>query len=101
MKKNEMPLVSYVVPMLNSREYLPDFTKSYLKINYPNRELFFIDDGSTDGSVEYIEKSFKGRKLIYTIIRNSIRLGIPKSRTLEITNAKGQYIAFAETDMVF
>lgn len=55
-----LPKVSIVVPVYNQVDYLEDTLRSVLDQGYPNLELIVMDGGSTDGSVDVIER-FKSR----------------------------------------
>ena len=52
MRKN---LVSNVTPCYNSAKYLYRLLDSVLMQDYPDIEMFAIDDGSTDNTKEIIE----------------------------------------------
>lgn len=47
------PLVSVVVPNFNHRQFLPERFNSIFAQTYRNIEIWFLDDGSEDDSVEY------------------------------------------------
>ena len=60
-----MNLISFVIPLYNEKENLPVLYKSLIKTikNIPGKplqaakyEIIFINDGSTDGSLETIKK---------------------------------------------
>lgn len=54
------PLVSFVTPFFNTREYLAECIESVLRQTYQNWEYILIDNHSTDGSNE-IAKSYASR----------------------------------------
>lgn len=52
----ELPLVSIAIPCYNHEKYVEETIQSVIDQDYKNIELIVIDDGSTDNSVEVIQK---------------------------------------------
>jgi glycosyltransferase involved in cell wall biosynthesis len=53
---NSKPKISIVTACLNSIDYIEETIKSILNQNYPNLEYIIIDGGSTDGTIEVVER---------------------------------------------
>jgi len=51
---SELPLVSVILPSFNHRHFVLESIESVLQQTYPSIQLIVLDDGSTDGSAEYI-----------------------------------------------
>ena len=50
MQKENIPLISVIVPVYNVKDYLNKCIESLVNQIYTNLEILLIDDGSTDGS---------------------------------------------------
>lgn len=90
---------SLVVPVLNEEESIPELVKSIE--NALKKELFeivFIDDGSTDKSIEILKKLTQKEKNIRLI---SLRRNLGKSPalTLGFQKAKGEYVVMMDADL--
>ncbi|MDP5218182.1 glycosyltransferase family 2 protein [Ruegeria sp. 2205SS24-7] len=51
-----LPKISLVIPNLNCAGFIEDTIKSILDQSYPNLELVLSDGGSTDGSLDIVER---------------------------------------------
>ncbi len=75
-----------------------DYTKKFIESLYKytkDFELIIVDNGSTDGTVEYL-KSLNGIKLIL----NGENLGFSKGNNQGISIAEGEYIGFLNNDVL-
>lgn len=91
------PLVSIVTPVYNAQNYLEETILSVINQTYSNWELLLIDDCSTDNSYEIIEKYLKKDKRI-RYLKNDKNSGPAITRNKGIKEAKGEYIAFLDSD---
>lgn len=93
MLNKKAPLISLVMVNYNGLNYLKKTIKPILNLNYPNYEFIIVDNGSNDGSIQYIN-SFKRIKLIKS----------PKFReknfacNYAIKKSKGTYILLLDND---
>lgn len=60
---NYQPKVSLIIPTHNNEDIIEEKIKNTLELDYPNLEIFVVDDASTDKTVEIIEK-YKQIKLL-------------------------------------
>ncbi len=81
---------SLIIPTYNRLPMLKEAVHSVLKQDFEDFELIVVDDGSTDGTAEEIEK-FGGR---VRVLRSSENRGVSWARNRGITHARGKYIAF-------
>ena len=54
------PLVTVIVVNWNGRKYLGDCFQSLRAQTFSDLEIILVDNGSTDGSVEYVQENFPG-----------------------------------------
>jgi glycosyltransferase involved in cell wall biosynthesis len=93
---NRVPLlVSVVIPSYNHAKYLGRALQSILDQTYTNWEAIVIDNHSTDNTDE-VMTSFTDQRITYLKIHNN---GIiAASRNALIQAAKGEWIAFLDSD---
>ncbi|EJL6998688.1 glycosyltransferase family 2 protein, partial [Vibrio cholerae] len=93
-------LVSVIMPAYNSSLTIKDSIKSVIVQSYKNIELIIVDDCSEDNTVEIIQ-SFSTLDPRIKLIRNMINLGVAKSRNKAIADARGEYVAFLDSDDIW
>lgn len=94
-------LVSIIVPNYNREDFVETTVRSVIKQTYPQWELLFIDDCSTDKSVELVQKLQNEDSRIRVITTEKNYGGPAGPRNIGIDNAKGEYIAFLDSDDVW
>ena len=91
----KMPLVSVVIPTYNRVHTLPRSIDSVLNQTYENLELIIMDDGSVDGTEEYI-RGIEDSRIRYK--RSDINQGPSAARNRGAELAQGEYLAFQDSD---
>lgn len=95
MNDQATPLVSVVIPSYNHGRYLGRALQSVLDQTYTNWEAIVIDNHSTDNTDEVVA-DFSSPRITYLKIHN--KGVIAASRNAGIRAAKGDWIAFLDSD---
>jgi glycosyltransferase involved in cell wall biosynthesis len=90
----ENPTISVIIPTYNRASLLSRSVRSVLQQTYPDWELLVIDDGSTDNTAEFI-RSLNDKRIHYYYKKNG---GVSSARNLGLAKAKGEYVAFLDSD---
>lgn len=90
------PLVSIVIPTHNRKDKLIRLIESFLKCDYSKLEIIVIDDASTDGTVEEVEREYP----LVTIYRNARKKLVSECRNIGIRNSHGDFILLVDDDNV-
>lgn len=92
----ENTLVSLIMPVYNSEEFISETIESILNQTYQNFEVILVDDGSTDKSRDLIsEFSKQDMRIKYIFQENQ---GAPVARNKGIEISKGDYIYLIDSD---
>jgi glycosyltransferase involved in cell wall biosynthesis len=100
---NSKPLVSSVMIFLNAEKFIEEAIESVFAQTYENWELLLVDDGSTDDSTQ-IALGYAARypeKVRYLEHPGRQNLGMSASRNVGISEARGEYISFLDSDDVW
>ncbi len=92
---NNNALISVVIPTYNREATIARAVESALKQTWTNIEVIVIDDGSTDGTEEVV-RTINDPRVRY--LRNDRNLKGGASRNKGGTLARGEYIAFLDSD---
>lgn len=95
LNKGKMPLVSVIIPTYNRIDTLPRSMESVLCQTYGNLELIVVDDGSTDGTEEYVKGMSDGR---IRYVKGDGNRGPAAARNMGVRLAQGEYVAFQDSD---
>lgn len=87
-------LISIIIPTFNNEEQIKTCIDSVLKQTYEFLEIIIINDGSTDNTLDILQKYDDKRITIYTT-KNG---GVSKARNMGLEKAKGDYIGFVDAD---
>jgi GT2 family glycosyltransferase len=87
--QGEKTKVSVIVVNFNGMSHLEACLSSILNQSYQNLELILVDNGSTDGSLDYARRRFPH----LLIVENKENLGYPGGINRGVTIATGEYIA--------
>lgn len=89
--------ISIIIPVYNVEKYLDKCLKSVVGNKNKNIEILVVNDGSTDNSLEIIQKYLEKDKSI-TLINLPQNKGPGHARNLGISKSKGDYILFVDSD---
>jgi teichuronic acid biosynthesis glycosyltransferase TuaG len=98
--KGKTPLVTVIMPIYNNMNTVRQSVDSVLSQTMPDLELFIIDDGSKDNTYEIIKELAEKDQRI-TILKNECNLGVAASRNKALDLARGEYIAFLDSDDIW
>ena len=90
--------VSVVVPAYNVENYIEQCALSVLNQSYPCCELIIIDDGSTDGTPQILDKLADRNDCIRVIHKENA--GVSAARNTGIDMANGEYIVFTKKEHI-
>lgn len=93
------PKISIILPVYNAEKYLADTLDSVLSQTFTSFEIIAVNDGSTDGSLRLLNIYAKRDNRIKIIDKPNT--GVSDTRNVAIKAAKGEYLAFLDSDDVY
>lgn len=90
------PLVSILIPVYNTEEYLPKCLDSIVNQTYSNLQVVIIDDGSKDASLSIAQKYAKQYPCIE--VYHQENQGVASTRNNLLDKVKGDYVLFVDSD---
>lgn len=89
-------LISAIIPVYNSQEFLEECIKSLRCQSLKNIEMIFINDGSSDKSLDMLKRHAKNDSRIKIIDQKNSGPSLARNKGLDI--AQGEYISFIDSD---
>lgn len=93
--------ISIIIPMYNVGKYIRQCASSLFKQRYENMEFVFIDDYSTDNTIEELKSTisdYPERVSQTKLICNAVNKGIASTRNIGLDNITGDYIGWVDAD---
>jgi len=93
---HDPPLISVIVPVFNALKFLPTSLESVEAAarHYGNVEIIIVDNGSTDGSREFLEQQRSERLRVLDFPNGNVG-GV---RNLGASRAEGSFLSFIDVD---
>ena len=91
---HKWPLVSLIIVNWNGLTLLKEYLPSILATDYPNYEVIIVDNGSTDGSIDYVTQNFEIK-----VIANTRNLGFAGGNNVGLKAASGEICVLLNTDV--
>lgn len=89
-------MISVIVPVYNSENYLSECIDSLINQTYKNFELILVDDGSTDKSARMCDEyAIKDSRIKVVHKENG---GVSSARNVGLQLSQGEYIQFVDSD---
>lgn len=90
-------MISVIIPLYNKEQSIIDTINSVLNQTFLDFELIIVNDGSTDNSLNVVNKIVDNRIRII----NKANGGVSSARNVGILEAKFEYIAFLDGDDIW
>ena len=90
----DIPETSVIIPTWNRRDMVARAIDSVLAQTRPVEEIIVVDDGSSDGTGEYLVQRYGER---ITCVRQD-NAGVSAARNRGLAMARGRYLALLDSD---
>ena len=89
--------VSVIVPVYNASQYISRTLDSIIAQDFDSFEIIVVDDGSTDNSLEIINRCLDDCKISHKVIHQE-NAGVSVARNVGIDESQGDYLVFVDAD---
>ncbi|WP_418465497.1 glycosyltransferase family 2 protein [Frisingicoccus sp.] len=90
--------ISVIIPIYNGEKYVYKCLDSVRKQTFQNIEIVIVNDGSTDGTKEILERFVEQNSNLVIKIINKKNEGLPQARKTGVEHSEGEYIGFLDVD---
>lgn len=90
-------LISVIIPVYNGERYISTIVESLENQVFNDFEVIFVNDGSTDKSLECLRKIERSNPEKYKVITQE-NAGVSSARNTGLLYANGKYISFVDVD---
>ena len=88
--------ISVIVPIYNVEYYIEDCVKSILGQSYRNLEIIFVNDGSTDNSIDILKDLISNDHRCNIVSQKNGGLSSARNKGLSVST--GEYVTFIDSD---
>lgn len=93
-----MPIVSIIIPVHNTRQFVEHAVQSVLGQTFTDFELLIVDDASTDGSRELVEQlAHRDPRIRFLALQTRAGCSHARNTALSMMSAS-QFVAFLDSD---
>ena len=86
--------ISIIIPNFNGKQFLKECLNSIKNQNFSHYEVIIVDNGSNDGSVEYLNENYDE----FTLIQNQENLGFATAVNQGIKASNAEYVFLLNND---
>ncbi len=97
MSNLKTPLASFIMPNFNYSQYLGTAIQAILNQTFTNFEIIFVDDASTDNSLEVLN-TYQKKDSRIRLIQHKKNQGVIAAVHTGVEAARGKYITFSSSD---
>jgi glycosyltransferase involved in cell wall biosynthesis len=91
-------IVSIITPLFNRLDLVPETWESIKAQTYAHWEWIVVDDGSTDGGDQYIQKLAEKDERVKLFYRQELPKGPSRCRNIGINKSSSDYVIFLDSD---
>ena len=92
--------VTIIIPNYNKSKYLVECFNSAVEQTYEHKEIIFIDDCSSDNSLE-IAYTYQNKYNFFKVIALKENKGVSNARNIGVENSTSDYVVFLDLDDLY